>query len=144
MRWDLSKGEFNHTGQTSSQIPSNVKQQVEPQSLRNQDRAHNVIRLHWKLTKHGRHCNIFVPGWQTTSVLTLRSPPHTMVKAPSMWPWVATPHKPSNTNSTQVFHWGCSLIFKRINQQNMALFCQSNTENPSKVGFKVWLHTTRI
>jgi hypothetical protein len=35
--------------------------------LISQDRAHNVIRLHWKYTKHGRHSHLFVPGWQSTS-----------------------------------------------------------------------------
>src|SRR6266567_7971011 len=50
---------------------------LNPHNLLNQGRAHNAIRLHWKHTKLGRHGNLFVPGWQTTSVLILRSPPHT-------------------------------------------------------------------
>jgi hypothetical protein len=102
MRQDLLEGEINHTSKTHSHLqillPSNVLQQVEPTNL-NQDRAHNVIRLQWKYTKHGRHSNLFVLGWQTTSELTQVTTTHEML------PQVATQHKPSHTNSTQVFHY---------------------------------------
>jgi hypothetical protein len=33
---------------------------AEPLILLNQDRAHNIIRLHWKYSKHGRHINLLI------------------------------------------------------------------------------------
>jgi hypothetical protein len=53
--------------QPKIQLPPSSCTQVALPHLISQDRAHNVIRLHWKYSKHGRHVNLFVPGWQTTS-----------------------------------------------------------------------------
>jgi hypothetical protein len=73
MRQDLSEGAFNHPDLI---VPKNTTlcqyPWMNPHNIINQDRAHIVIRLHWKLAKHGRHGSLFVPGWHTTSVLTLR------------------------------------------------------------------------
>jgi hypothetical protein len=49
--------------QLTIQLPATSCTQVAPSHLISQDRAHNVIRLHWKYSKHGRHSNLFVPGW---------------------------------------------------------------------------------
>jgi hypothetical protein len=69
MRQDLSEGEFNHTSKTRTSYNSATTQflayNLNPHSLINQDRAHIVIRLHWKLTKPKRHSNPFVPGLPT-------------------------------------------------------------------------------
>ena len=67
--------------------------QDEPHNLLHLGRAHNAIRLHWKLTKNSEDLlNLFVPGWQSTSVPSGED--HHVPKC--TWPWVATQHKPSN------------------------------------------------
>jgi hypothetical protein len=38
---------------------------VEPLIILNHDRAHIVIRLHWKYFNHGSHINLFNPEWQS-------------------------------------------------------------------------------
>jgi hypothetical protein len=58
-----------------------VAHKLNPHNLVSQDRAHSVIRPHWKYTKHRRHGNLFNPGWQTTSVLLRFTPPSTRREA---------------------------------------------------------------
>jgi hypothetical protein len=53
----------------NSATTSCLAHKLNPHNLISQDRAHNVIGLHWKYTKHRRHGNLFNPGWPSTSVL---------------------------------------------------------------------------
>jgi hypothetical protein len=41
---------------------------VEPLILLNQDRAHIIIRLHWKYFNHGSHINPLNPEWPSRAV----------------------------------------------------------------------------
>jgi hypothetical protein len=71
MRQDLSEKAFNQTILTLPPIFCYHLMSVlmaELLILLNQDRAHNVIRLHWKYSKHGRHSNLFNPKWPPRAV----------------------------------------------------------------------------
>jgi hypothetical protein len=71
MKQDLSEKAFNQTDLTVPPIlcyhPLSVPM-VELLIILNQDRAHNVIRLHWKYYNHGSHINLLNPEWQSRAV----------------------------------------------------------------------------
>jgi hypothetical protein len=72
MRQDLLEEAFNQTSLTVPpihQLPPHVSTHGCSYIVLNQDRAHSVIRLHWKYSNHRRHSNLFNPEWQSTSVL---------------------------------------------------------------------------
>jgi hypothetical protein len=52
-----------------------IAHKLNPHILVSEDRAHSVIRLHSKYTKHRRDGNLFNPRWQTTS----SCPGHTLI-----------------------------------------------------------------
>jgi hypothetical protein len=96
--WQDSFPTYNSTTSTSCT-------QVVPSHLISQDRAHIVIRLHWKHSKHGRHGNLFVPGWQSTSEHPSDdnyTNPGLIARSVALGSHSTSP--PSSNQSTQVFH----------------------------------------
>jgi hypothetical protein len=86
MRRDLLEGESNQLARSVPNLQFNYQPssctQVAPSHLISQDRAHIVIRLHWKYSKHGRHGNLFIPEWHSTSVLLRFTPSSRRHEAP--------------------------------------------------------------
>jgi hypothetical protein len=98
MRQDLSEKAFNQTDLTVPPIfcyhPLSVPM-AEPLILLNQDRAHNIIRLHWKYSKYGRHSNLFNPEW-----------PSLAVPGEHIHPWHVPQNPPSSPHLIKPIHPG--------------------------------------
>jgi hypothetical protein len=66
MKQDLLEKAFNQTSLTVPPILCYHLMSVllvEPLIILNQDRAHIVIRLHWKYFNHGSFINLLNPEW---------------------------------------------------------------------------------
>jgi hypothetical protein len=110
MRRDLLEGESNQLARSVPNLQFNYQPssctQVAPSHLISQDRAHIVIRLHWKYSKQGRHGSLFVPGWQSTSERPGEdnyTNPGLKARCVALGSHSTSP--PSSNQSTQVFHW---------------------------------------
>jgi hypothetical protein len=99
IKWDET---FQKKHSTIWIWPYPLYRMAEPLILLNQDRAHNVIRLHWKYFNHGSHINPFNPEWPSWAVPEL----HIFT---SMCPRTNLTHLILSNQSTQVVHfsWSC-------------------------------------
>jgi hypothetical protein len=138
--------------------------QVGPHNLLNPGRAHNTIRLHWKLTKHGRHSNLFNPEWPTTSALPGNDNHNVALSSHSTYAYpqattttwqeldrshvILSSRPPSIYQSTQVFHLGLLIFNSQYSQSKIiktaVAFCYLLGILRILAMVQGWLHTTRI